>query len=269
MAFPATRLRRLRSNAGLRALVRETELGPGLLVRAPFGDKREDAVFLRREGFQRGGTTGRAHDVQHSCGDQRVERGLAGGGGPDRLYQARSVDVLEQVSVRPGPDRLVHRLLVVRRGEKHHARVGPQLLELAANFQAGSVGQADVEQHDIGPFLATHRQRGGGRARLADEAQARHVFQQRVEAGADEPAVVHDHEADGGGRRFHVGAAVAGNVSTMRVPAPGWLVTRSSPRSSSARARRLPSPWPAVAAWPGSNPQPSSCTSRHRLPWSS
>ena len=32
MAFPQTRMRRLRATAGLRGLVRETDLGPGQLV---------------------------------------------------------------------------------------------------------------------------------------------------------------------------------------------------------------------------------------------
>ncbi len=42
MAFPQTRMRRLRATAGLRGLVRETELRPGQLVLPLFVSETQD-----------------------------------------------------------------------------------------------------------------------------------------------------------------------------------------------------------------------------------
>src|SRR5690606_24807297 len=190
-------------------VVAELQGGADFLVGLAFGDEGEHAAFLRGEGGELfvllgAAVADHAHDAGHDVGG---EDGFAGGDVLHGLDEALGVDFLHQVALGAGGDGVVDEVVVDEGGEDEDAGVGAFFENLAAGGEAGAVGQADVEQDDVGlesggggdgvgdvGGFADDLDRGGGVLGLEDG----------FDALADKGAVVHEKNADG------VGAAGGG-----------------------------------------------------------
>ena len=74
----------------------------------------------------------------------------AGGDSPHGVEEVVAADLLEHVARCPGDDRVEQRLVVVVGREHQAGDVRVRRPDLAAHLDAGSVGEPDVEQGDIG-----------------------------------------------------------------------------------------------------------------------
>ena len=139
-------------------------------------------------------------------------------------HQLADVERLVDVIVGAEIERLDLLGLALARRQHDDRQVGP-FARAADHVLAVAVGQAEIEQHDIGRF--------GGDAldAFGDRAGARHLvvvgFERRLEKAQDRRLVV-DHQHAGFGA--HAGAPSRGNVIVMRVPRP--FATGLSARSS-------------------------------------
>ena len=177
-------------------------------------------------------------------GGLRVEDGLAGGDIEDRLHEIVCADLLEEVTVAAAPDGVVDQLVVDDGGEEENARLRIVLEDTAAGVEAGAVGQADVEEDDVGADGGGHVDGLGDLAGFANEGDAAFGGEEGFESHADDLAVVDDGEAECGGGGGHESMEGSGalSVSTRRVPRPGSLWQRSCAARRSARACILSSP---------------------------
>ncbi len=130
----------------------------------------------------------------------------------------------------PGLDRGKTGLVAVLTREEDHLRVGPDSADGRGGLRAGAIGQAEIQQHDVGLQLGCSRCTFGYRARLADDLHIRLVVDQGGQTLRDDPVVLDDEDAN---RVF------AGRTSALPV--------RPARRRKDGRAftgRREIDPWP-------------------------
>jgi hypothetical protein len=147
----------------------------------------------------------------HELGDEpaghagRQER-VAGGQGPDAGQQLFGAGVFEQEAAGPGPQRAVHVLVEIERGENEH--FGRRTLrrgnDLAGRFDPVGHRHTDIHQDHIW-VMAGHQVDGFGTVgRFADHSHVVGCVDQHPEAAPHQSLVIGDHDAD------HESAALIG-----------------------------------------------------------
>ncbi len=198
-----------------------------------------------------------ANEVEHAFHEAGAEDGFAIVQADDGFDEALGVHLFHEVAVRAGDDGLMHEVVVGEGGEHEDARVGVLLEYGAAGGETVPVGQAYVEQHDIGAGFAGTDDGLGHAAGLADDLELglRVVsLEQAAHAAANEGAVIDKQQADDG-RDAGIGAghtkkrdasrsasggrgASAGLKISARPGAEGRLGRRECPRCASRRRGR-------------------------------
>ncbi len=112
---------------------------------------QEDLAFLFGEVLEFVGLFGAFADaVQDAGGDGGVEQGLAGGDAADAVDEVGAVDLFEDVAGGAGHDGGEEGLVVVVGGEDEGFDGGVDGADLAADVDAAAVGEAAVEDGDVG-----------------------------------------------------------------------------------------------------------------------
>src|SRR5262249_1450930 len=131
------------------------------------------------------------------------------------------------------------------------------------------LGHAQVHESDIGSVLAKQLDRLPAVHRLADDFHIRLGADHRGQPGSHHKVVI-DNENPDAAPRPHENPAYqpTGTVTLISVPAPGRLLISSRPLRRWVRSRMPMTPKCPLRAGgfsPGSNPQPSSSTTRLTL----
>ena len=131
---------------------------------------------------------------------RRRDQALALDHGADGLGHLLDRDLLEQVAVGAGLDRLVEVVLLVADREHEDLGGGHEVADLTGRLDAVDLGHADVHEHDVGGQLL-----GLGHGLLAvlglgDDLDAVLGAEHDVEAAAEQRLVVGDEDADDLGR---------------------------------------------------------------------
>ena len=161
----------------------EEEAVADLAVGEAFADEGEDAAFLVGEAGQGVGGGGLvAHAAHDAAGGFGVEQGLAGGDGADGADEVGAADLLEDVAGGAGHDGVEEGFVVAEAGEHEAGELGHFGADFAADGDAVAVGQADVEDGDVGFEGGDAGQGGGGGAGLADDGDAGFGFEEVADA---------------------------------------------------------------------------------------
>ena len=176
-------------------------------------------------------------------GYRRGEQRLAAGHHPDRVHQLGGGGVLEQETAGPGPQRFVHVVVEVERGQHQHPR--PLLPRRAAQDLPGCLEPVHdrhphVHEHDVGRQVPGLGHRVGAVGGLAHDLQARLGGEHRGETLAHHRLVVRDQAA--------------------RVPRPRAVLHVVSPSGSTADTTK-----PPAGVGPADSDPPSKAT-RSRIP---
>jgi hypothetical protein len=137
--------------------------------------------------------------------DPRAQQRPPGGDGADALDQVLSADVLQDVSARTGEHGGSAGLVVVVRGEHDAARVGHRGPDVAAQVDARSVGQPDVQHRHVGARGADATEGAGQVGRLADDLEVGFGVDELGDAATHDLVVV-DEEYAGHGCSWGRGA---------------------------------------------------------------
>ena len=132
--------------------------------------------------------------------DQRVARRDHADRGQDVLQR----HVLDQEAARAGPQRGVHVIVIVERGEHDDpGRPGPGAprRDHLGGLDAVHAGHPDVHDHHVGPGLPGELDRLGAGAGLADDVEVRAVGDEHAQARADQRLVVGKYDPNGHGYR--------------------------------------------------------------------
>ena len=124
-----------------------------------------------------------------------------------------TVDLLHEVAVGAGGDGLVDVFVIHIRREDEDAEAGVAAEKFAAGGEAVAVGQAQIQEDNVGTERVGGGQRlldGGGFTDDDDGRGAGLVRDHRADAVAHELAVVDDEEADFSGRVVHREASASG-----------------------------------------------------------
>ena len=188
-------------------------------------------------------------------GDGRVEQRLAGGDPAHRVDQVVAADLLEHVAGGAGHDRGEQRLVVVVRREDQGRDLRVAGPDVAADVDAGAVGQPAVEDRDV------RTQRGDapagllGQAGLADHLDVALGLEQVPQPAPDHLVVVEQEDPDrvlrgGGVRRLgHRTCVPERRARRARPNAPDVGTLDSlAPRGAFAHAGPMNSTQPDLAA---------------------
>ena len=243
--------------------VEDQAAGDRLVVEA-LGDQLEDvelALGERREILVAGGTTSGLGQLAHGLGQLLVEHDLATGDRPQRPLHALGPRALHEVAASAVAQRGQQRVVVFGHREQDHLDVGMALDQQPVDLQARAVGEADVEEHDVGPGRLHEGRDVLHPFRLADELDPIHLGQRGGEAEAEQRVIVDDEHAQrlGSGRHGNT----AGRRTCRWVPCGRCGPRVTLPPSSAARSRMAASPTPLPMPPPLrlSRPTPSSTTS--------
>ena len=123
--------------------------------------------------------------------------------------------VLEQEPAGAGPDRGVHVVVDVERGQHDHPHTGQIGIgrDPPGGFDAVEHRHADVHQHHIGPMRAGQLDGLLTVGSLADELEIGGVLDHRPQAGADQRLIIDDPDPHG-----HVGAPNGKRAATWKPP---------------------------------------------------
>ena len=91
-----------------------------------------------------------AHPVEHPLGDGRIEQRLPVRDAADRVDDVGPSHLLQEVAGRAGHDRLEERLVVGERRQHEALDLGMGGTDLAADLDAGTVGELHVEDRHVG-----------------------------------------------------------------------------------------------------------------------
>lgn len=174
----------------------EIHFGSDFFVGFAFGDEREHAALLRRQGSERVIGTAGFKQAHHARGYGGIENGFARGNIEHGLHKAAAVDFFEKITVAAGANRFVHEMIVHDRSEKKHLGVGQVCEDAATRGETGAVGQADIHQHNIGREFFGSGDTRGDIARFADDLDVAFGGEQRAKSHTDEFAVVDEKEAE-------------------------------------------------------------------------
>src|SRR5208282_2679045 len=190
----------------------------------------------------------------------------------DRVDQFGGGGVFEQEAAGPGPQRLVHVVVEVERGEHQHPRplrAGWCAEDLAGCLQPVHDRHPHVHQDDVGLQVPGLADRVGAVSSLAHHQQAWLRGEYRGEAFAHHRLVVDDQAARGhaaAGRAPGRHAAwPSGSTADTTKPPSGAGPADSEPPSSATRSRIPVSPWPgpcSFRAGPEGPPGPLATRSR-------
>ena len=182
-------------------------------------------------------------------GHRRGEQRVAGGHHADRVDQFGGGGVLEQEAAGAGPQRLVHVVVEVERGEHQHprpGRAGRGAEDLAGRLQPVHDRHPHVHQDDVGLQVPRLADRVGAVSGLAYHQQARLGGEHRGEALAHHRLVVGDqaprgHAAAGRAAGGHA-VSPSGSTAETTKPPSGAGPADSEPPSSATRSRIPVSP---------------------------
>ncbi len=178
-------------------LLGEEEAVADLAVGQAFADEGENAAFLLGEagqGVRGGGLV--AHPAHDAAGGFGVEQGLAGGDGADRADEVGAADLLEDVAGGAGHDRVEEGLVVGEAGQHEAGELGHGGADLAADGDAVAVGEADVEDGDVGFEGGDAGQGSGGRAGLPDDGDVGFGFEEITDTPADDLMIIKQEYLD-------------------------------------------------------------------------
>ena len=212
----------------VRSLMPEPHGDP--LVRVAAGEVVQDLALARRQRLELrgGGPARRAEGLQHERGQARAEARLAGGDGRDRRQQLGGVDRLGHVAQRARADHRHDVLGGVGDREREHPRRASARQRLQ-HRHAAAVGQVHVEQHDVGLRRGDHRQRLGGRGRLAHDVVMGGEL--GAHARAEEMVIVDDDDP----QPAHDAPSTTPMRSAISVPSPGRDSTAAVPPAAAIR----------------------------------
>ena len=175
----------------------EEEAVADLAVGEAFADEGEDAAFLVGEAGQGVGGGGLvAHAAHDAAGGFGVEEGLAGGDGADGADEVGAADLLEDVAGGAGHDGVEEGFVVAEAGEHEAGELGHFGADVAADADAVAVGEADVEDGDVGFEGGDAGQGGGGGAGFADDGDAGFGFEEVADAHPDDFVIVEQEYPD-------------------------------------------------------------------------
>lgn len=178
----------------------QKELDGDLAVGHAVGDEREHGKFLRREFAEGGGTLGLvgfAHFAENGGGEGRVKNILATADAFDRLNEVVVANALEDVAGSTGANGGEEQF-IFRIGREHDDAATADIGDnLAAGFDAGNPGHANVEHSDVGmPFLCLADCFFAGRG-FSDDVEVFVVLQQGTQPCPDNRVVVSNQNTHG------------------------------------------------------------------------
>ena len=189
-----------------------------------------------------------------------VCEGLTRGDGFDGAHERIRGDVFEEISLGAGEARFLNGVLIRKAGEEEDTGLRADRQDVPDRVDTVAIGQADVEQYDVGLESGTLCDGFCLPPRLADHFHSRGQIEHSLEPNAHHFMVVDEQQANGlGACRAHSTFA-PGTSTVTQVPFPGVLVSVKRAPRCWARAAMLPSPWPRLRGLPGVNPIPSSQT---------
>ena len=175
----------------------EEEAVADLAVGEAFADEGEDAAFLVGEAGQGVGGGGVVVDAaDEGGGGVGVEEGLAGGDGADGADEVGAADLLEDVAGGAGHDGVEEGVVVGVAGEHEAGELGHCGAEVAADGDAVAVGEADVEDGDVGFEGGDAGEGGGGGAGFADDGDAGFGVEQVADAAPDYLMIIKQEHPD-------------------------------------------------------------------------
>ena len=134
----------------LDGLLGQEELLADLAVGHTLGDEIEDAALLVGETGELVRVRRVAQPLEHSGGQRRVEERLAAADSADAVDEVGAAHLLQHVAGGARHDRAEQGLVVGEGGQHQAGDLGMRGAELAAHLDAVAVGQAHVEDGDIG-----------------------------------------------------------------------------------------------------------------------
>jgi hypothetical protein len=163
-------------------------------LRLPLG---QIAVRRLLRGRHQAGCLGQLRELRDQpLGDGGGQQRLAGRHHPYPVGELTCRGVLEEEAGGARPQRLVHVLVEVERGEHQHLRRAVRGDDLPGRLDAVHLGHADVHQDDVRGQFTHPLDRVAAVHRLADDLDVRHRAQQDREALAHHHLVVRDQHAD-------------------------------------------------------------------------
>ncbi len=131
-----------------------------------------------------------------AAGGFGVEQGLAGGDGADGADQVGAADLLEDVAGGAGHDGVEEGFVVAEAGEHEAGELGHFGAQVAADADAVAVGEADVQDGDVGFEGGDAGQGGGGGAGFADDGEVGFGFEEVADAPADDLMIIKQEHPD-------------------------------------------------------------------------
>ena len=128
--------------------------------------------------------------------------------------------------------------VAVLSGQEDVLCVGRDAPNRRGGVGAGAVVEAEVQEHDVGQQLRSHRGRLRHRAHVADHGHVLLIVEERRQAVGHDLMVLDDEDADGL-IRTHFGK---GTQNSTIVPAPSSLLILHQPPASRARSFSASSP---------------------------
>src|SRR5690242_4853371 len=197
-----------------------------------------------------------------------AQPGIAAGYGAQRELQFTAVRILEEVARWSGDQRATDGFVVAVHRDDDDACSRVVVHDPRRHLQAVEPGHGNVDQGDVGPFLAHQPQRFAAVAGLRHYLDARQLVEERAHPGTHQRMVIGEQEP----QRAHAPPpAASGKRARIVVPRPGAESISKSPPARATRSCMLSSPWlaPCAArrrAAATSNPWPSSRTTSCNVP---
>ncbi len=139
-----------------------------------------------------------AQPPEHARGEPRLDHGAARGHRADGARELIERDVLQQKSLGSGPQAVEHQPVVVEGGEDDRRRKLAAAPELGEHLEPALAGQADVEQHHVGPGLGDDPQSLVAVDRLGGHVDVVHQVEQRAQPLAHQGLIFHQADPDHG-----------------------------------------------------------------------
>ena len=177
-------------------------------------------------------------------GHRGGEQGVTGGHDADRVDQFGGGGVLEQEAAGAGPQRLIHVVVEVERGEHQHPRplrAGRGAEDLAGGLQAVHHRHPHVHQDHVGVQVPRLADRVGAVRGLAHHHQARLGGEDRGEALPHHRLVIGDQASRSRTAGRHA-VTPSGSTADTTKPPPADGPAESEPPSSATRSRIPVSP---------------------------
>ena len=216
-----------------------------LLVAQAASHEREDVELALRQPVRAARLAGRLGTRRHAFaapellddpdGRRRRDRGLAA---PDALEhgpQLRRLEVLEQVALGAGLDRLEEVVLVLGDGQDDDGDLRPGGLDARRRGKPGTARHPDVHEHEIGLDVRRQRDRLVLAAGEPDHLMAPGTDERR-DTVAEQGMVVDDQDPHRAVSTVAAPTSSSGTTSSTVVPRPRVLVQVI--RASMAAARR-------------------------------